>query len=245
MAWACSYCPFINPQSHRLTCQICLSSSSSSPSIPPLTWSCNAFTFPTHLTIQGAKFLIRGFGFSGQDDELGSSVGSTFLPLQPYKRKNQDTVEIGDSFSKEVTPYIYDIFQHTSQLVESYTCLIPNEMANRRPYFCMLLGKLRIKSFGCKPFRNSIMGRKLCVAEIEVGMGKPFVLATSHLESSCPVPPKWDQMYSKERVAQANEALNLLKDTPNVIFFGDMNWDDKLNGEFPLLEGWVDAWVES
>ena len=86
------------------------------------------------------------------------------------------------------------------------------------------------------------MGRELCVAEIEVHKDKPLTIATSHLESPCPAPPKWDQMFSKERVDQAKEALDFLKEKQNVIFAGDMNWDDKLDGQFPLLDGWVDAW---
>ena len=88
------------------------------------------------------------------------------------------------------------------------------------------------------------MGREICVAEIEVQKDKPLVVATSHLESPCPAPPKWDQMYSKERVDQATEAINFLKKNQNVVFAGDMNWDDKLDGQFPLPDGWFDAWVK-
>lgn len=88
------------------------------------------------------------------------------------------------------------------------------------------------------------MGRELCIAEIEAVNGKSFVVATSHLESPCPAPPKWDQMFSKERVEQAHEAVNLLKKHPNVVFGGDMNWDDKLDGQFPLEDGWIDAWSQ-
>ena len=90
----------------------------------------------------------------------------------------------------------------------------------------MQLSKLPVKSFSCKPFTNSIMGRELSVGEVEVQKGKTFVVATSHLESPCPAPPKWDQMYSKERVEQAKEAINFLKKNPNVVYGGDMNWDD-------------------
>ncbi|XP_057962172.1 uncharacterized protein LOC131153746 [Malania oleifera] len=108
--------------------------------------------------------------------------------------------------------------------------------------FGVWLSKLPVKSFSYKPFGNSIMGRELCIAEFEVN--KPLVVATSHLESPCFGPPKWDQMYSKERVDQANLSLNLLKKNPNVIFCGDMNWDDKLDEHFPLPHGWVDAWTE-
>jgi len=55
---------------------------------------------------------------------------------------------------------------------------------------------------------NSIMGRELCIAELEVPGKKSLVVATSHLESPCPAPPKWDQMFSKERVDQVKEDRN-------------------------------------
>ena len=84
------------------------------------------------------------------------------------------------------------------------------------------------------------MGRELCMTEVEVLGDKTLVVATSHLESPCPAPPKWDQMFSKERVEQAKEAINILQNNPNVIFGGDMNWDDKLDGQFPLPDGWMD-----
>uniref|UniRef100_M1CIH5 Endonuclease/exonuclease/phosphatase family protein n=2 Tax=Solanum tuberosum TaxID=4113 RepID=M1CIH5_SOLTU len=74
-----------------------------------------------------------------------------------------------------------------------------------RGYVCMQLSKLAVKSYSCKPFSNSIMGRELCIGDIEVEKDMTLVVATSHLESPCPGPPKWDQMYSKERVEQAKE----------------------------------------
>lgn len=88
------------------------------------------------------------------------------------------------------------------------------------------------------------MGRELCLSEVEVQPGMTLVVATSHLESPNPSPPTYNQMFSKERVVQANEAVRLLGKNENVIFCGDMNWDDKLDGAFPLAGGWVDAWTE-
>jgi tyrosyl-DNA phosphodiesterase 2 len=105
------------------------------------------------------------------------------------------------------------------------------------------LSKLPVKSFSRKMFSNSKMPRELCMAEIEVG-GKPLIVATSHLESTYPAPPKWDQMYSEERVAQAKEALNLLERYLNVVFGGDMNWNDDLDEQFHLSDGWLDSWAE-
>ncbi|KAI3741029.1 hypothetical protein L1987_58693 [Smallanthus sonchifolius] len=106
------------------------------------------------------------------------------------------------------------------------------------------LSKLPVKSFSCEQFSYSAMGRELCVAEVLERGDTSLVVATSHLESQCPGPPKWDQMYSKERVKQANEAVNFLKKNPNVILCGDINWDEKVDGEFPLPGGWIDAWAE-
>ncbi|PWA96381.1 endonuclease/exonuclease/phosphatase family protein [Artemisia annua] len=121
---------------------------------------------------------------------------------------------------QEVTPNIYAIFQRTNWW-KLYKCSLSLDKAMTRPYFCM----------------------QLCIAEVSTQGDTPLVVATSHLESPCPAPPKWDQMYSKERVKQANEAVDFLKKNPNAIFCGDMNWDDKLDGEFPLPDGWFDAWT--
>nr|GMD11380.1 tyrosyl-DNA phosphodiesterase 2 isoform X2 [Ipomoea batatas] len=144
---------------------------------------------------------------------------------------------------QEVIPEIYDIFQR-SRWWKVYRCSVSSDMEFTGGYFCMQLTKLSVKSFSSKPFDNSIMGRKLCSAEIEVAKDLRLVVATSHLESPCPAPPKWDQMFSKERVDQAKAAIKVLEQNPNIIFCGDMNWDDKLDGPFPLPEGWIDVWTE-
>ncbi|CAL5411924.1 unnamed protein product [Camellia sinensis] len=86
------------------------------------------------------------------------------------------------------------------------------------------------------------MERKLCVAKFEVQADMPMVVATSHLKS--PGPGPGDQKFREERVDQAKEALTFLKKKVNVIFCGDMNWDDDLDGQFPSPDGWVDAWVQ-
>jgi len=75
---------------------------------------------------------------------------------------------------------------------------------------------------------NSIMGiRELCIAELEVPGKKSLVVATSHLESPCPAPPEWDQMFSKERVDQAIYCFFFLNQ--NLIFFISNHIS---NGEF-------------
>lgn len=145
-------------------------------------------------------------------------------------------------FFQEVTENIYSIFQRASWW-KSYDCSVKPGVGAQRAYFCMQLSKLPVFSFRQSPFRNSVMGRELCLAELDAGKSATLVVATSHLESPCPAPPTWNQMFSPERVVQAKEAMSLLKDFPNVIFGGDMNWDDKKDGPPPLPLGWFDAWL--
>ncbi|KAK3153655.1 hypothetical protein QOZ80_2BG0179150 [Eleusine coracana subsp. coracana] len=102
---------------------------------------------------------------------------------------------------QEVTPYIYVLMQ-TSDWWQQYKCLLSQENSIGRPYYCMQLSKLEVRSFKTSPFSNSIMGRELCVADIQTGHNR------------------------------------------NAILCGDMNWDDKGDGPFPMPDGWIDAWVE-
>ncbi|KAK1556962.1 hypothetical protein Q3G72_015309 [Acer saccharum] len=235
--WSCKACTILNPYNNS-NCEVCNTRAPVS--------SLSSFEDLTDTSL---------------DFEMNSSAGSVFLPLikpcSSSKRKILDQNNAPDcggfvgfrgfkslkSVVNEVTPDIYDILCNSSWW-KVYQCSVSNEVKDSRPYFCMQLSKLAVKSFSCKPFRNSKMGRELCIAEVEVQGDRPLVVATSHLESPCPGPPKWDQMFSKERVEQAKDAINLLEKNPNVIFCGDMNWDDKLDGQFPFPDGWVDAWME-
>ncbi|KAF9590290.1 hypothetical protein IFM89_032298 [Coptis chinensis] len=343
MSWSCTKCTNLNPPLQK-SCQICLSpsltpspqplfsSSSPSPSSKPK-WSCKACTFmntvgTSNCEVCGTRSsasLISDFEELDSicnNEELDSSIGNVFYPLQRCSNKRKSLVssvssststsvssdgsgELGkfrsakmakimekeESFLddvtptagpstlkimsynvwfredlemynrmkslssliqqhspdvicfQEVTPNIYETFQQFSWW-EAYHCSVSTDMLKDRSYFCMQLSKEPVKSFSSKPFRSSIMERELCVAEIEVKAGKPLVVATSHLESPCPGPPTWDQMFSKERVDQAKEAFTFLNNSTNVVFCGDMNWDDKLDGNVPFPDGWVDAWAK-
>ncbi|KAF6997292.1 hypothetical protein CFC21_013531 [Triticum aestivum] len=159
---------------------------------------------------------------------------------------------------QEVTPEIHGFLEKSDWWPE-YKCLMSRGMdyteagmvcsntrkplskrQKQRSYFCMQMSKLPVDSFDGVPFSDSVMGRELCMANINIG-GVTLVLGTSHLES-----PSRPRLRSNERVAQAKESLILLggRGSCNLIFCGDMNWDDKTDGPFPLPDGWVDAWAE-
>jgi tyrosyl-DNA phosphodiesterase 2 len=68
---------------------------------------------------------------------------------------------------------------------------------------------------------------------------KPIRIATTQLE--CPSPPA--PMHCMERYIQAEHAVVALGSAANVVFGGDMSWDDNTDLPFPLPAGWVDAWT--
>ncbi|KAK1379003.1 Tyrosyl-DNA phosphodiesterase 2 [Heracleum sosnowskyi] len=267
--WSCNSCTFLNPNSNTL-CQICGTGVPASVSSIFETTDHVEVIVGSKRKIGDVqdKGLDDAAEFSGVKsakvdvvdlDETCTNKVLKTLKILSYNVWFREDLEmhkrmkaLGDLIQmhspdlmclQEVTPNIYDIFQQSGWW-KLYKCSVSREMAFTRPYFCMQLSKLPVKLFSCKPFRNSIMGRELCVAEVLAEKDKPLIIATSHLESPCPAPPKWDQMYSTERVDQAKEALNSLKQHKNVIFCGDMNWDDKLDGQVPLPDGWNDAWTE-
>ncbi|XP_073363508.1 uncharacterized protein [Aegilops tauschii subsp. strangulata] len=66
---------------------------------------------------------------------------------------------------------------------------------------------------------------------------KPIRIATTQLE--CPCPP--ELMHCMERYTQAEHAVAALSSAENVVFGGDMCWDDDTDLPFPLPAGWADA----
>ncbi|XP_039118292.1 5'-tyrosyl-DNA phosphodiesterase-like [Dioscorea cayenensis subsp. rotundata] len=142
-------------------------------------------------------------------------------------------------FFQEVTPRIYKLFLSSSWWhLYKHSSVSPEE-AEKGKYFCMLLSKVRVKNFISIPFKNSSNEKGLLLAAIEIGLQKTLIVATSHLKS--PNPP---EMHSKKRVSQAKAALGYLQLFPNVVFGGDMNWDENIDGTFPLQGVWKDAWTE-
>eukprot|EP00246_Nothoceros_aenigmaticus_P006299 TRINITY_DN1910_c0_g1_i2.p1 TRINITY_DN1910_c0_g1~~TRINITY_DN1910_c0_g1_i2.p1 ORF type:complete len:218 (+),score=39.34 TRINITY_DN1910_c0_g1_i2:70-723(+) len=141
---------------------------------------------------------------------------------------------------QEVTIGIYQILKEASWW-ERYQCSVSESFASQRPYFAMQLSRLPVKAYHRNPFTNSVMGRDLCIAEIDAGKRKKLVVATSHLESPSLAQ---DQLYKEKRVLQARIAFKYLEDIPNVVFGGDMNWNDDGDGPPPLPDGWCDAWLQ-
>jgi tyrosyl-DNA phosphodiesterase 2 len=65
---------------------------------------------------------------------------------------------------------------------------------------------------------------------------KPILIGTTQLE--CPSPPA--SMHFRQRYTQAKHAVAAMSSAENVVFGGDMGWDDNTDLPFPLPKGCLD-----
>ncbi|KAI5002264.1 hypothetical protein ZWY2020_026914 [Hordeum vulgare] len=143
-------------------------------------------------------------------------------------------------FFQEITPYIHSIFESFAWWEDYHCSPVPTDDQAETRHFCLMLSKIPMKSYARWTFGTSRTGKCYLEAEIRPESMKPITIATTQLE--CPVPPA--SMYVRERQMQARHAVSALSSAGNVVFGGDMSWDDDADLPFPLPAGWADAWVE-
>eukprot|EP00054_Salpingoeca_dolichothecata_P011230 m.62475 g.62475 ORF g.62475 m.62475 type:complete len:424 (-) comp19367_c0_seq4:25-1296(-) len=146
---------------------------------------------------------------------------------------------------QEVTPLIDSLLRSLSWASNFFISAAPSHA----PYYTLLCVKKNKFTDGTKPafkrtrFSNSIMGRDMLYVVAPLGSEKVCV-CTSHLES--PIVQRGPEQghYSKERKAQLEHVLQTLSavGVENLVFAGDMNWNDKRDGETALPPGWLDVW---
>eukprot|EP00440_Ansanella_granifera_P016176 gb/GFBE01017572.1/.p1 GENE.gb/GFBE01017572.1/~~gb/GFBE01017572.1/.p1 ORF type:complete len:264 (+),score=61.54 gb/GFBE01017572.1/:1-792(+) len=83
-------------------------------------------------------------------------------------------------------------------------------------------------------FEVTLMGRDLLYAIVQPPGLPPLVFATSHLESL-------DR--AKVRKTQIEESLKMLGKAADVVFCGDTNINEAVDGDVQLPSPWQDAWV--
>ncbi|XP_072951499.1 uncharacterized protein [Typha angustifolia] len=140
-------------------------------------------------------------------------------------------------FFQEITPEIYEIFR-SFKWWKLYNCSISPDEAETKKYFPMLLSNLPASFLDCEQFTEEI-GKEIIISKIGLGLPKELYVATMHLKS-----PAFPKMHKEKHTAQAEKAINVLNSATNIVFGGDMNWDEESDGPFPLLDGWVDAWTK-
>lgn len=124
---------------------------------------------------------------------------------------------------------------------DSYNVL-PTDIQNQNSYFVVLLTKLMIHSWKIYPFKNSCFGRKLLIAELRVRIPcnektkvVSLTIATSHLESL--------DYNTIVREQQLKFSLRTLSCFNNACLMGDLNIEQKVDGDVNLPTPWFDAWL--
>lgn len=170
-----------------------------------------------------------------------------------YKMK-QRMVAIGKTVSdlkpdiitfQEVTTISLKLLKR-QEWFQSYK-MVPDKITKNQAYFVVILTKLDVVRWRSLPFKNSIMGRNLLIAELKTpidgnqisedkkyGRGS-FTIATSHLESMA--------YTTKEREAQLQLCLKILSEYDDVCLMGDLNLELKVDGEVQMPTPWFDAWL--
>ncbi|PNT75027.1 hypothetical protein BRADI_1g26500v3 [Brachypodium distachyon] len=142
-------------------------------------------------------------------------------------------------FFQEITPYIHSIFESFPWWKDYHCSPVPPE--EEKPHFCLMLSRLPLENYACPNFSKTTTGKGYLEADINpepTATKKPIRIATTQLAR--PVPPA--TMHFRERYAQAEHAVSALSGAAaNVVFGGDMSWDDDADLPFPLPAGWFDA----
>eukprot|EP00658_Telonema_sp_P-2_P083256 TRINITY_DN8968_c0_g2_i3.p1 TRINITY_DN8968_c0_g2~~TRINITY_DN8968_c0_g2_i3.p1 ORF type:complete len:423 (-),score=84.54 TRINITY_DN8968_c0_g2_i3:123-1391(-) len=149
---------------------------------------------------------------------------------------------------QEVTPTLfYLLATNLGGFLDDYHCSQPPLGA---PYFTMLLARKRFVAspteFRRQSFPGSQQGRDLVSLRCDLGGGIKLAVATSHLESALP-PYKGVALGGGVRKLQLAHSSDWLPAGGDVIFGGDMNWDDGGEEGAPLLateQSWTDAWTK-
>jgi len=104
-------------------------------------------------------------------------------------------------------------------------------------HFVIILSVYPLDKWFIFPFKNSLRKRRLVVAETQnaVSTNITFVIAGTHLAYSLEG--------TRLRELQLQESLKVLSRYENVCVMGDMNIEDKVDGDVVLPSSWIDAWL--
>ena len=121
------------------------------------------------------------------------------------------------------------------------------------PYYTLLLLRRPLRAGPAPtraPFGNSVQGRDLTRGGLALGGGLRLIAATAHLESymgpgATSSAQRVEQMRESLRVLDSDVSAGAFGGVGNVLFCGDVNWDDDEDGDLSRLlpAGWRDAWT--
>jgi len=112
----------------------------------------------------------------------------------------------------------------------------PNVAQEGKWHFVVILSSYPVERWQVYQLKNS--NRTLVLAETKSSIssvGVNFVIATTHLKHS--------GYNTRIREEQLKESLNIISAYDNVCVMGDLNIEDKVDGDVILPSPWIDAWL--
>ncbi|XP_078361126.1 5'-tyrosyl-DNA phosphodiesterase-like [Oculina patagonica] len=121
--------------------------------------------------------------------------------------------------------------------------LIPPDVVKRlqggpSKFYVVILSAFPVDKWQVYPFKNSPRNLRLVIAETKSSLSSKnvrFVIAVTHL-----APAGKD---TRLREAQLKESFQIISGYDNVCVMGDLNIEDKTDGDIVLPSPWIDAWL--
>jgi len=123
--------------------------------------------------------------------------------------------------------------------ISRYHLVPPNAAQEGKRHFVVILSSYPVERWQVYQLKNSPRSnRTLVVAETKSSVssvGVKFVIATTHLRHS--------GYNTRIREQQLKETFKIISAYDNVCVMGDLNIEDKVDGDVVLPSPWIDAWL--
>ena len=128
--------------------------------------------------------------------------------------------------------------------------LIPPDVAKKAiikggpSHFDIILSAYPVDKWFVYPLKNSLRNRRLVVAETKGSVSSAiakFIIATTHLVYASYAADRNSNTLLREK--QLKESFKVISAYDNVCVMGDLNIQDKTDGDIVLPSPWIDAWL--
>ena len=179
---------------------------------------------------------------TGSRSQISMLTYNVWLSVEKMRERMEALGQIVQELEPDVISFQEVTLDNLGVLQEQswfprYHLITPDATKQKSRHFVVILSVYPVDKWYIYPFENSPRNRKLIIAETKdaVSSSVKFVIAGTHL------------VYEGEntvlRELQLNEALKVLSPYNNVCVMGDLNIQEKVDGDIVLPFPWIDAWL--
>ena len=187
-------------------------------------------------------FNGSGLKRTGSRSQISMLTYNVWFSLEKMRERMEALGEIVQELEPDVISFQEATLDNLGVLQKQswfprYHLITPNATNQKTRSFVVILSVYPVDNWYIYPFENSPRNRKLVIAETKdaVSSSVKFVIAGTHL------------VHAGEntvlRELQLNEVLKVLSPYNNVCVMGDLNIEDKVDGDIILPFPWIDAWL--